>query len=393
LSPESGDVRARNEIVVVTRDAQTERVVRLGAEGDEAVFGRVSACRDLGALERELAERPRTRLVLVDVDFEPRPMLAGLEAVIRRHGEPRYAVICSELDNRLVLEAMQAGARDCLIKASLASELVPVLRRLLESVEGLPARPTGQVLTVMTASGGAGGTTLAINLADELRAGSGRPTLLIDLDLDYGAMAAYLGLNPEYGVADLLNTRGTIDRELVRSTAVAHLDDLHVLTSPASLDRGGAGVERFDKLESLLGVCREAYAHTVIDAPRAGRDVAARLVAASDLTLIVFQLSVIDVRSTRALLRAMTDRGASAERILPVANRWVKRSRMLSLDDAREALGGVEVAQIGNDFENVMRSINYGQPLSKVAPRSPVRADLGRLVERAAALAQGRRNR
>ena len=188
-------------------------------------------------------------------------------------------------------------------------------------------------------------------------------------------------------MADLLDTRGTIDAQLVRSTASAHLDDLHVLASPASLDRPGVGVERFDKLESVLAVCREAYAHTVVDAPRAARDVAARLVTASDLTLIVFQLSVIDVRSTRAILRALTDRGAPAERILPVANRWVKRSRMLSLEDAREALGGVEVAQIVNDFENVMRSINYGQPLSVVAPRSPVRSDLARLAQRAAALA------
>ena len=94
---------------------------------------------------------------------------------------------------------------------------------------------------------------------------------------------------------------------------------------------------------------------------------------------------MIDVRSTRAILRALTDRGAPAERILPVANRCVKRSRMLSLEDAREALGGVEVAQIGNDFENVMRSINYGQPLSEVAPRSSVRTDLGRLAQRATA--------
>ena len=260
LSRQAQDARARNEILLVTRDAETERAVAFGAEGDGQVFGRVSACRDLAALERELAGRPRTRLVLVDVDPEPLSMLAGVESIMRRHGQPRYVVICSELDNDLVLEAMQIGARHCLVKSALESDLVPVLRRLLEGVEGLAPRASGQVITVLTASGGAGGTTLAINLADELRTSSGRASLLVDLDLHYGAMATYLGLNPEYGVADLLNTRGTIDAQLVRSTASAHLDDLHVLTSPASLDRPGAGVERFDKLESVLAVCREAYA-------------------------------------------------------------------------------------------------------------------------------------
>ena len=83
-------------------------------------------------------------------------MLAGVESIMRRHGQPRYVVICSELDNRLVLEAMQIGARHCLVKSALESDLVPVLRRLLEGVEGLAPRASGQVITVMTASGGAG---------------------------------------------------------------------------------------------------------------------------------------------------------------------------------------------------------------------------------------------
>jgi pilus assembly protein CpaE len=389
LSRLAGDVRGRNEIAVVTLDADTERAVTLGVEGDPQVFGRVSACRDLQELERELQSGPAKQLVLVDVDPQPQSMLARLESIIQRHPEPRYAVICSELDNRLVLEAMQIGVRNCLLKVSLASDLLPVLRRLLDGVAGQGGRAGGRIVAVMTASGGAGGTTVAINLADELRQSSGRASLLIDLDLDYGAMAAYLGLNPEYGVADLLNTRGTIDAQLVRSTALAHLDDLHVLTSPAGLDHARQGVTSFDKLEALLGVCREAYPFTVIDVPRAPRDVAARVASASDLTLIVFQLSVIAVRSTRGLIRALTDRGVPAERILPVANRWVKRTKMLSLADAREALGGSDPFPIGNDFESVMRSINYGQPLAKVAPRSPVRRDFERLVERSNAFVEG----
>ena len=264
------------------------------------------------------------------------------------------------------------------------------MRRLIDDVEGPTGRASGRVITVMTASGGAGGTTLAINLADELRTSTGGAALLVDLDLDYGAMAAYLGLNPEYGVADVLKSHGSIDAQLIRSTASVHLDDLQVLTSPASVEHSDPGGVGFEKLEAMLGVCREAFPITVIDAPRTPRDVAARLAVASDLTLVVFQLSVIDVRSARARMRAMTDRGAPPERILPVANRWVKRSKMLSLDDARDAFAGIEVAKVGNDFESVIRSINYGQPIAQVAGRSVVRKDIRKLAERIQSLEQAR---
>jgi len=391
LSRYSADVRGRNEILVLTSDPDTERAITLAAEGDAQVSGRVTVCRDLSALEGELGRRPRTRVALVDVDPEPLPLLAGLEPVVRRHQQTGFVVVCEEFENRVVLEAMQVGARNCLLKAALSEDLVAVLRRLVEDSVAAP-RADGRVVTVMTASGGAGGTTLAINLADELRRASGHPALLVDLDLDYGAAAAYLGLNPEYGVADVLTTGGGIDAQLVRSTALAHLDDLHVLASPVSVDSADVGTLAYDQLETMLGVCRGAYPHTLIDAPRAPREVAARLALASDLTLLVFQLSVIDVRSARAQIRSMTARGAPADRILPVANRWVKRSRMLSLEDARDALGGVDVACVSNDFESTLRSINYGKPLSQVAPRSAVRRDLARLVERVEATRQGQEN-
>ena len=393
MSRYSGDVRGRNEIVVLTRDPDTERAVTLGAEGDGQVFGRVSACRDLGGLEAELARHP-VRVALVDLDPQPMAMLAGLEGTVRRHPGTRFVVICSDFENQVVLEAMQVGARNCLLKSSLSSDLVGVLRRLIDG-SGAPAPPAaGGLVTVLTASGGAGGTTVAVNLADELRARDERGALLVDLDLHYGASAAYLGLNPEYGVADVLGSPGSIDAQLIRSTASVHSEDLHVLTSPVSGHGGalapggsfgfGSGESDFEKLETLLNVCREAYPYTVVDAPRLGADLSARLAQASDLVLVVFQLSVIDVRSARAVLRALADRGVPHDRALPMANRWSKRTRALSLEDARDAFGGVEVVRLSNDYESAMRSVNFGQPLSQVAPRSALRRDLAALAERVA---------
>ncbi len=237
------------------------------------------------------------------------------------------------------------------------------------------------LVSVMSASGGAGGTTVAVNLADELRRASGGLVLLVDMDLDYGAAAAYLGLDPGRGLAEALGGEAIDAATLSASTSV-FLDDLHVLTSPSSVDFSDPAMVRFERLEELLGVCREAYGHTVIDAPRASRDVAATLAQESDVTLVVFQLTVGDVRCVRAVLRALDERGVPRAKVLPIANRCVRRPHMLTVEDACEALGRRRVVCIGNDYESALRSLNLGRPLASVAPQSVVRRDLLELAAR-----------
>ena len=239
---------------------------------------------------------------------------------------------------------------------------------------------SGPVITVVTSSGGSGGTTLAVNLADELRLAGCGPGLIVDLDLDYGAVAAYLGVRAERGVADVLGKVGPIGARDVTSAASIYLDDLHVLTSSASVDFDDPRLVHFDRLGDLVEACRGAYGSTVIDAPRGARDTTAQLAAASDLTLVVFQLTVTSVRCARAQVRSLRARGVPAGRVLAVANRHSRGHMMLALEDAEEALEGVSVASVANDFEAALRSINYGRPLSSVAPSSAVRRDLRELA-------------
>ena len=69
----------------------------------------------------------------------------------------------------------------------------------------MPAR--GSAVTILSAGGGCGATTLAVNLAAELGAidPSSDPPLVVDLDYHYGAVSTYLAVQGDYGVLDLLN--------------------------------------------------------------------------------------------------------------------------------------------------------------------------------------------
>jgi len=105
------------------------------------------------------------------------------------------------------------------------------------------------------------------------------------------------------------------------------------------------------------------------------------------LTMIVFELAVIDIRCARAMLTALVDLRVPRERILFVLNRYRKRGTMITFDEAQKALEGMAIRPLSNDFEGTLRSINLGQTLSQAAPRSDLRKDLRDLA--AHVIAQG----
>lgn len=372
------------EILLLSRDAQTARAVEQAAQTLGGLVGRVTPLQDSRELAARLEREPAS-LALVDLGSQPLLALPGLEPLLRKFHGTRFVILCVALDTELLLAAMQAGVRTCLPRNDIVAELPATLRRMLQEMPGSAASgsaPLGQVVTLLSASGGCGATTIAVNLADELRLATNSSTLLVDLDQHYGSVATYLGLHGNYGVADILSHVGTIDSQLVRSTALGHSEHLHVLLSPANINFTEPATLSWGRLEQLLTACRQTYAYTVIDAPRVPMSVATRFATESALTVVVFELIVADIRCARDVINALEERGVPSERVLPVANRYRKRNPMLSFEDAQKALGGRDLAYVTNDYESAMRSLNLGKLFAEVAPRSPMRKDLRDLALR-----------
>ena len=99
---------------------------------------------------------------IVDIDPDPQRILADLEEMIRENPHLCTIVVSETMDQDLILAAMQAGARHFLQKGSIHEKLSGVMARLL--VHSGVRRKNGSVLTVFSASGGCGATTVALNL-------------------------------------------------------------------------------------------------------------------------------------------------------------------------------------------------------------------------------------
>lgn len=369
-------------IPLLTVEDDTARDVALATESGELGM-EVFCLRSLGELAGHL-EKDSAPAAVVDIDPEPVRMLSELSGLISQCPGTRFVLLSSVLQNDLILEAMHIGARHFMLKENVRTNLPAVLRRLvLDENDG--AFGAGMLVSVLSASGGCGSTTVAVNLANELQLATSEKVLLVDMDSSYGAIGTYFGIGGGYGLADVLKQGGSADPQLVKSASTVYTDDLHVLLSPVSVDFHAPAALEMTSLPTAMEGCRQAYNFTVVDAPHVQPDVAGTLAAISQITLIVLQMTVKDIQYTKDLRSALIRGGVMPSRILLVLNRYRKRNPMVSLKECMHALGEENLELVRNDFRNALRGVNFGKPLSEAAPMSALRKDLRALAHKLAA--------
>ena len=93
-------------------------------------------------------------------------------------------------------------------------------------------RPRGRIVTVFSAKGGCGKTTLATNMAAVLADRGRREVALVDLDLAFGDVAIALQLFPAHTIADAVPLGDNLDFGALQSLLTPHSPGLTTLVAP-----------------------------------------------------------------------------------------------------------------------------------------------------------------
>jgi pilus assembly protein CpaE len=371
------------DVLLLTKDKGTLDAAQSALQSG-ALRGSAGVCQDMVELKNYLAKpgaKQRSSVVVIDIDTDPDHVLYELGKIAFGNPQIRFIVLSREFSEKLVLQAMQAGARHFLRKSSIAAELDKVIEHLLVQ-ETEPIMQLGDVISVFSCSGGSGATTVAVNVATELRLSSSKSVLLVDLDPHYGSVASYLGLKGNYGIAHILNREGQIDRHLVQSVGVSYMEGLDVLLSPVVAEADKAQSLNYRNLVKALTACRESHRYVVVDAPRLPAEAITDMASVSRVAIIVFQLTVRDVAYANSLIKSLTEGGMPREQVIPLANRVRHRGPMLKLEDSQRAIGSNSLVRIRSDWTKAMKSVNHGQPLAHIAKRSRLRRDFRKLAAR-----------
>lgn len=367
-------------ILLVTRDDSTVKQIK-SALGESDLLHLTGTCKEVSELRSFLTHK-KVHAVVIDIDPDPPQVLHELSGILNAYPEIYVVVICSHFTKKLAVQAMQAGVRHFLEKETIATELNQELQQLIHGGVEKESGLGSQVISIFSAGGGCGATTVAVNLSNELRLLTSGPVLVIDLDNFYGTITTYLGIKSQFGIADVLTREGLIDQHLIQSSAFSYMENFHVLPSPAGIESPRAKTFEFENLPRALEACRKVYRYTVIDAPRMPQSDAVKLAALSDIILIVFQLTVKDINFARLMVSSLTKSGISGEKIMSLANRVKKRGPLVRLEDGKKAVGAKSFHAIRSDWRRAMKSVNSAQPLAQVVNKSGLQSDFKKLANK-----------
>src|SRR5947209_6316047 len=328
-------------------------------------------------------ERLRPSAVIVAFGSTPENELRFVERVAREC--PQTAVICASRDSSsdLILRSLRAGAREFLRLPVNAEEFKTVYRRTAEFCAVRPEAPKkrGRVLAVFSSKGGTGTTFIATNVAAALNA----PTVLVDLNLQAGDLGLFLGLEPKYSIADLVENRDRVDDSLLRSYLAPHYANLSLLAAPREAD--SADDIEPEHVFQVLEILRERHEYVVIDPQHTFDAITLAALDQSDEILLVLTLDIPAIRSTQRALQIFDRLGYPRHKIHIVVNRF---SKQIDLDrrQVERYLGERVMGYVQSDYKTAVNSINLGQPLVASDPASRIATELRQIAARFSRAAQ-----
>ena len=188
-----------------------------------------------------------------------------------------------------------------------------VLHEALSSQPDERALKRGKVLTVSSAKGGVGKTTVATNLAAHL-AGHDHKVCLVDLDLAFGHVAITLQIFPARIIADAVTMGEDLDRTGLDSLLTRVSDGLVALVAPVGPDAKDSSSAAL--VVRILDLLTESYDYVVVDTPPSFED---QVLQAFDLSDQILLVATPDIPALKNLKIALETRRIPSSADVPAS--------------------------------------------------------------------------
>ena len=290
----------------------------------------------------------------------------GLLPSLARMAPGKLLAVGPAADAKLVLRALRAGAADYVDVEELEVELDAAVGRLAEAASA-PVEP-GKLVAVLAPNGGAGSSTVAVNVAaalarDHVHVG------LLDMKLQAGDLAAMLYLRPTFTLADLCNNAARLDRVMFERSLVKHTSGVHLLAPPNRLSEIEHVRPEGVGLAVTLG--RASFPFVIADLDHTFQEEQWIVLRQADAILLVLRLDFTSLRNARRTLDHLGEQGIDGARVQLVVNRY-GQPQEIPAAKAEEALEKKIAHFIPEDVKAVNRANNHGVPVIQDAPSSKV---------------------
>jgi pilus assembly protein CpaE len=354
---ETTSVVTRNRIVCFVNDELSAAALRKGLEGSNLSIKRGNIRNAIRMLETDTDLFALvTDISGIDEPFTELERLAGVcpPAV-------RVAVIGESREITFYRQLMELGLTEYLPRPLTRDLVLDQLRpKLLGDVANQIDRG-GHVISICGAQGGAGATSIAINLALQLAETTKAKVALLDLHLQGGETAVMLGVRPGPGLRIALENPMRADTLFLERAAIEVNERVCLVSADEELD---AQLEITEAgVRHVLGLLRQRFNYIVVDVPVPFPPSIYPVIALSRHVLVLLEAEVTGLRNAHALRAAVTNI-AGKDRVFTLLNR-AGRPGGLPRAALVKALGAEPDIVVPDLGKGMTQAVNLGIPALK----------------------------
>ncbi len=306
---------------------------------------------------RQIQDR-RAEIVVVDISSEnAQRAIKTIELIQANTLQLAIFANGSMQQPATIVAAMRAGAGEYIDRDAGSEALLEALTRFSAN----RARARGgagkaRIFTFISAKGGAGATTAAVNTALALQQAHG-DVVLVDF-APVGHAQLHLNLRPSFGVPDALENLHRLDASLLDGLMTTARDGLHLLAGP---QQPYQSIPTPAELARLFDVLVNHYRYVVIDVS-SRLDPTTRLLSdLSNAVLMVAQTDVVSLWSA-GRIHGFLEEGGGHNRLRLVLNRY-KKIPGLSDEDIEHSTRCKVLWKLPNAFHAISPAIDNGSPV------------------------------
>src|ERR1022692_1788480 len=297
-------------------------------------------------------------VVVVDISAEnPQPAIRAIELIQANTLQLAIFANGTMQQPTTIVASMRAGAGEYLDDSAGSEALLEAVTRFSSNrTRTRGGAGKARIFTFLSAKGGAGATTAAVNTAIALQQAHGS-VVLVDF-APVGHAQLHLNVRPHFGVPDALENLHRLDASLLDGLMTTCKDGLHLL---AGSQQPYHSVPTPAELARLFDLLVNHYRYVVIDAS-SRLDATTRLLSdLSNAVLMVAQTDVVTLWSAGRIY-AFLEEGTSRNRLRMVLNRY-KKIPGFTDEDIERATRCKVLWKIPNAFHSISPAIDHGTPV------------------------------
>jgi pilus assembly protein CpaE len=326
----------------------------------------------------QMAVELQPDIVLMDINMPGVDGITASERISQQVPFCQIIMMSVQGEADYLRRSMLAGAREFLIKPFSSDELVSSIRRVYQlGASRRQALPTmaqvpsgamaaattpqerGKVVTIFSAKGGVGCSTIAVNVAIALQQNAASKVVLVDTSLQFGDIGVLLNLYASRTIADLSSHIDELDNELIDDILIAHSSGVKTLLAPPRPEMADTVTPTLvaDVLERL----RNLFDIIIVDTSSVLDDLVLSVLDVSDKIIVVTTPEIPAIKNAKLFFEVTEALEYERDRTMFVLNKVDKRINIRAEDIEANIKYKLE-AQLPLDERAVTTAVNQGVP-------------------------------